>query len=45
MFGAVTDMLVFAAVAPCLARGLPAVIAFVAGRKVFAKGHGPKELR
>jgi CDP-diacylglycerol--glycerol-3-phosphate 3-phosphatidyltransferase len=45
LFGIVTDVLVFASVALCLARGLPVVIEFVVGQKVFGKGHGPREVR
>ena len=43
--GLVTDILVFASVALCLARGLPVVIEFVVAQRVFGKGHGPREVR
>ncbi len=45
VFGIVTNVLVLASVALCLARGLPVVIEFVVDQKVFGRGHGPREVR
>ena len=45
VFGIATDVLVFASVALCLARGLPVVIEFVVAQRVFGKRHGPREVR